>query len=177
MNNLKVRLIERFNFFLERQFVKGTQVQLLFVVCLIGLLSIAGGFMVMPLDAAAEKPGEAFWWAFLRLTDPGYLGDDEGMWRRIVSTFLTIAGNVVFIGSLVAIITTWLNRKIRTLEQGLTRVSAQNHIVILGWTNRTVHVAAELTHSRKRVKRFLKRHGSKYMKLIVLADDVNPYRL
>ncbi|NBC03529.1 MAG: ion channel DMI1 [Bacteroidetes bacterium] len=177
MNNLKVRLIERFNFFLERQFVKGTQVQLLFVVCLIGLLSIAGGFMVMPLDAAADKPGEAFWWAFLRLTDPGYLGDDEGMWRRIVSTFLTIAGNVVFIGSLVAIITTWLNRKIRTLEQGLTRVSAQNHIVILGWTNRTVHVAAELTHSRKRVKRFLKRHGSKYMKLIVLADDVNPYRL
>lgn len=177
MNNLKVRLVERFNFFLERQFVKGTQVQLLFVICLIGLLSIAGGFLVMPLDATTDKPGEAFWWAFLRLTDPGYLGDDEGVWRRIVSTFLTIAGNVVFIGSLVAIITTWLNRKIRTLEQGLTRVTARNHVVILGWTNRTVHIAAELTQSSKRVKRFLKRHGTKYLKLIVLADDVNPYRL
>lgn len=173
----KFRIKESFNFFLERQFIKGTHVQLLFVVALIGLLSIAGGLIVMPVEDANTNTGETFWWAFLRLTDTGYLGDDEGAWRRIVSTFLTIAGNVVFLGSLVAIITTWLNRKIRSLEQGLTKVSARNHVVILGWTNRTAHIAAELFQSSKRVKKFLKRHGVRNLKLIILSDEVNPFRL
>ena len=173
----KFRIKESFSFFLERQFIKGTHVQLLFVVALIGLLSIAGGLIVMPVEGANRNMGETFWWAFLRLTDTGYLGDDEGAWRRVVSTFLTVAGNVVFIGSLVAIITTWLNRKIRSLEQGLTKVSARNHVVILGWTNRTAHIAAELFQSSKRVKKFLKRHGVRNLKLIILSDDVNPFRL
>ncbi|WP_069130930.1 CASTOR/POLLUX-related putative ion channel [Rhodohalobacter halophilus] len=177
VNKIKRRIVERFNFFLERQFIKGTHVQLLFVIALIGVLSIVGGLMVMPVDEPSNSPGDTLWWAFLRLTDPGYLGDDEGTWMRIVSTFLTIAGNVVFIGSLVAIITTWLNRKIRSLEQGLTKVSARNHIIILGWTNRTVHIAAELFQSSKRVKKFLKRHGARALKLIVLSDDVSPARL
>ena len=131
----------------------------------------------MPVEDPDNGLGETLWWSFLRLTDTGYLGDDEGAWRRVVSTFLTVAGNVVFIGSLVAIITTWLNRKIRSLEQGLTKVSARNHVVILGWTNRTVHIAAELFQSSKRVKKFLKRHGARNLKLIILSDDVNPFRL
>lgn len=177
MNKFRIRITESFNFFLERQFIKGTHVQLLFVVALIGLLSVAGGLIVMPVEESNRNIGETFWWAFLRLTDTGYLGDDEGAWRRVVSTFLTVAGNVVFIGSLVAIITTWLNRKIRSLEQGLTKVSARNHVVILGWTNRTAHIAAELFQSSKRVKKFLKRHGVRNLKLIILSDDVNPFRL
>ena len=132
VNKIRRRIVDRFNFFLERQFIKGTHVQLLFVVALIGFLSISGGLMVMPVDEPSNSTGDTLWWAFLRLTDPGYLGDDEGIWIRTVSTFLTVAGNVVFIGSLVAIITTWLNRKIRTLEQGLTKVTARNHVIILG---------------------------------------------
>lgn len=177
VNIFRIRITESFNFFLERQFIKGTHVQLLFVVALIGLLSIVGGLIVMPVEGENRSIGETFWWAFLRLTDTGYLGDDEGAWRRMVSTFLTIAGNVVFIGSLVAIITTWLNRKIRSLEQGLTKVSAKHHVVILGWTNRTTQIAAELFQSSKRVKKFLKRHGVRNLKLIILSDDVNPFRL
>jgi hypothetical protein len=171
MNKNSFRLKERFNFFLERQFVKGTFNQLLFIAALIGFISILGALLVLPGSDSLSFP-ESLWWAFLRLSDPGYLGDDEGVWRRIVSTFLTVAGNVVFVGSLVAIIATWLNRKIRVLEQGLTRVSASKHLVILGWTNRTVHIAAELHHSAARVKRFLKRHGARSLKLIILSDDV-----
>ena len=169
------RLKERFNFFLERQFVKGTFNQLLFIAALLGFISILGAVLVLPSNNS-QTFMESLWWAFLRLSDPGYLGDDEGVWRRIVSTFLTIAGNVVFVGSLVAIIATWLNRKIRILEQGLTRVSASKHLVILGWTNRTVHIAAELHHSAARVKRFLKRHGARSLKLIILSDDVTTER-
>lgn len=173
----RFRLVERFNYLLERQFVKGTHYQLLFVIALIGFISVAGGLLVLPSGEPTGAVGESIWWAFLRLSDPGYLGDDEGTWRRVISTLLTVAGYVVFMGSMVAIITSWLNRKIRSLEQGLTRVTARNHIIILGWTNRTVHIAAELYQSSKRVQKFLKRHGTRALKLIILSDDVNPFRL
>ncbi|MFU8861643.1 MAG: CASTOR/POLLUX-related putative ion channel [Cyclonatronaceae bacterium] len=177
MSQYRFRFRERFNFFLERQFVKGAHVQLLFVIALIGLISIVGGLLVLPGGEPTESAGEAFWWAFLRLSDPGYLGDDEGLWRRSVSTLLTVAGYVVFMGSLVAIITSWLNQKIRTLEQGLTHVTAYKHVVILGWTNRTIHIAAELFQSSARVKKFLKRHGARSLKLIILSSEVTPARL
>lgn len=158
----------------ERQFVKGAHYQLLFVAALIGLISLAGGLLVWPAGGEDESVGDAVWWAFLRLSDPGYLGDDSGLWRRIVSTFLTVAGYVIFLGSLVAIITAWLNRKIRRLEQGFTPVTAKNHIVILGRTNRTVHITAELLRSVGRVKEFLKRHGSGRLKIMVLSEEVSP---
>ncbi|MDN3669543.1 hypothetical protein QWY93_09380 [Echinicola jeungdonensis] len=177
MRRKKLRILESFNFFLERQFIRGAHVQLFFVALLIGLLSVIGGALVLPSGEPTDSLGEAIWWAFLRLSDPGYLGDDEGTWRRLISTLITVAGYVVFLGSLVAIITTWLNRKIRILEQGLTPVTATNHIVILGWTNRTIHIAAELFQSTGRLKKFLQRHGVRKLKLIILSDDVTPDRL
>ncbi|PAU94808.1 ion channel DMI1 [Aliifodinibius salipaludis] len=171
------RLTERFKYFLERQFVKGAHYQLLFVAALIGLISIIGGILVLPTGEPLDDLGESIWWAFLRLSDPGYLGDDEGAWRRIISTIITVAGYVVFLGALVAIITTWLHSKMRNLEQGLTPIAAENHILILGWTNRTIPIAGELFQSVVRLKRFLKRVGSRNLQLIILADDVTPDRL
>ena len=170
----KPRIKERFLFLLERQFVKGAYYQLLFVAAAIGLISVIGGLLVMPVGAPTASFNEAVWWAFLRLSDPGYLGDDEGTWRRFVSTIVTVLGYVVFLGSLVAIITTWLNRKIRNLEQGLTPVAANNHVIILGWTNRTIHIAAEIFHSVGRLRRFLKLHGTRSLRLIILSYDVTP---
>lgn len=116
MNKNNFRIKERFKFFLERQFVKGAHIQLLFVAGLIGLISIVGGILVMPDIEFENSLGDAIWWAFLRLSDPGYLGDDEGLWKRLISTTLTVLGYVVFLGSMVAIITSWMNRKIRNLE-------------------------------------------------------------
>lgn len=130
----KLRIRQKILFTLERQLVKGAQFQLLLVAAFIGLISLVGGLLVMPSGPPTSTFGESVWWAFLRLSDPGYLGDDEGGWRRFISTLITVAGYVVFLGSLVAIITTWMNRKIRHLEQGLTPVTANNHLLILGST-------------------------------------------
>lgn len=93
-------------FFLERQFIKGAHYQLLIVAALTGLMSIIGGILVLPTGEPLDDLGESVWWAFLRLSDLGYLGDYEGAWRRIISTIITFAGYVVFLGALVAIITT-----------------------------------------------------------------------
>lgn len=172
-----LNISDRLQFFLERQFVKGPHYQLLFVILFIGLISLGGGLLVWPVAQPKLSLAESIWWAFLRLTDPGYLGDDQGLWQRLISTILTIAGYVLFLGSLVAIITAWLNQRIRVLEQGLTPVNAQNHLVILGWTNRTSAISAELFQAAGRLRKFLRRQKSRSLKLIILADDVTPDRL
>ena len=121
----RLRLLNRLQFTLERLFVRGVSFQLLLVAGLIGLISLIGGALVLPVTADAGHFGEVVWWAFLRLSDPGYLGDDEGAWSRIVSTILTVAGYVVFLGALVAILTQWLNTRMRRLESGLTPVATR----------------------------------------------------
>ena len=173
----KLRLKNSFKFFLERQFVKGAHVQLMFVALFIGFISLIGGVLVLPSGEPTGSLSEAVWWAFLRLSDPGYLGDDEGSWRRLISTILTVLGYVVFLGSMVAIITTWLNLKIRKLEQGLTPVTAKNHILILGWNAKTIYTAGEIFQSVGRLRRFLKFYGAKRLNLIILAEDIAPKQL
>lgn len=169
-----VRFIDRLKFFVERQFVKGAAFQLLIVALVIGLISVIGGVLVAPVGGAFDHLGEAIWWAFLRLTDPGYLGDDAGSWQRFVSTLLTLLGYVVFLGALVAILTRWLITVMNNLERGLTPVYLRNHVVVLGWTPLTLPLVAELLGASPRVRRFLELHDARRLALVVLAEDVSP---
>ncbi len=170
---LPLRFVDRLRFFVERQFVKGAFFQLLVVAVAVGLISLIGGLLVAPFAGPFDTLGEAVWWAFLRLTDPGYLGDDEGSWQRFVSTILTISGYVVFLGALVAIMTRWLITVMRDLERGLTPVALKNHVAILGWTSQTAPLAAELMSSSGRMRRFLEKHDAQRLQLVILAEDVS----
>lgn len=175
---LPFRIIDRIKFVVERQLVKGAGFQLLVVGGFIGLISLIGGLLVvLPPAGEFEDAGSAVWWAFLRLTDPGYLGDDVGTWQRIVSTLLTISGYVVFMGTLVAILTRWLIAKMEDLERGLTPVTLKNHIVVLGWTAQTPPLVAELFGSTGRMQRFLEKHDSRKLRLVVLASEASGEQL
>lgn len=168
-------LLRRFRFLLERLLVRGTQYQFLVMAALIGLVSILGGLLVHLVAAPDDSLWDSIWWAFLRLSDPGYLGDDEGFWRRAVSTVLTVSGYVLFLGSLVAILTQWLSRQMRSLERGMTPVTLSQHIVILGWGDQTLPLLRELWMAEGRVKRFLSRMGSRRaLRLVVLTEDLRP---
>ncbi|WP_341938759.1 CASTOR/POLLUX-related putative ion channel [Marinimicrobium sp. C2-29] len=169
---LPLRFIDRAKFFVERQFVKGALFQLLVVGAIIGLISLAGGLLVYPAGEGADA-GDAVWWAFLRLTDPGYLGDDEGTWRRLISTILTISGYVVFMGTLVAILTRSLIARMTELERGMTPVAFRNHVVILGWNSRTLPLVRELLSASGSMRRFLLGRATSRLKLVVLAEDMS----
>ncbi|MDX1634928.1 MAG: ion channel DMI1 [Marinobacter sp.] len=169
---LPLRFIDRVKFVVERQLVKGAGFQLLVVAVFIALISITGGLLVLPLPES-ENLGSAVWWAFLRLTDPGYLGDDVGNWRRFVSTLLTVSGYVVFMGTLVAILTRWLIAKMTDLERGLTPVTLKNHIVVLGWTSQTLPLLGELLGASGRVRRFLEKHDASRLRLVVLSESAS----
>lgn len=170
---LPFRVVDRVKFLVERQLVKGAGFQLLVVGVFIGLISLVGGLLVMPQGGDFDNPASAVWWAFLRLTDPGYLGDDVGTWQRFVSTLLTISGYVVFMGTLVAILTRWLIAKMTDLESGLTPVTLKKHVVVLGWTSQTLPLLSELLGSSGRMRRFLKIHDTQRLNLVVLSQEAS----
>jgi ion channel POLLUX/CASTOR len=163
----------RLKFLLERLVLRGAHYRLLIIAALIGALSAVAGAIIHVLGTGVEGglPG-AIWWAFLRLSDPGYLGDDVGTLNRLVSTVLTVLGYVVFLGALVAIMTQWLQDRMRSLEAGLTPIAQRDHVLIIGWTNRTPAIVGELLMSNARVRRFLRAHGTRTLRIAILAEQV-----
>jgi hypothetical protein len=160
-------------FHLESWMQRGALHQLLIIAVLIGLVAGTAGTLVLTLGGDFAHPRAAIWWAFLRLTDPGYLGDDEGLLLRTVSTVVTVLGYVLFMGSLIAIMTQWLNAKMRTLESGLTPISLRDHILILGWTNRTLAIVREIANAKERAQRFLRRRGVRTLRMVILTEHVS----
>lgn len=161
-------------FLLERMLVRGAHYRLLLIIALLGLLSVLGGGFVQVTRGGFENAWEAFWWAFLRLSDPGYLGDDTGILRRIVSTLLTVAGYVLFLGALVATMTQWLNATLARLELGLTPVRMVGHIAILGWTDRSAELIREIILSERTIRDRLRLRGVSRLRLAVLTERVGP---
>ena len=161
-----------FRFLLERLLLRGLTYHLLLAATIILIVAVVAGILRVLLvpDTCAD---ESVWWAFLRLSDPGYLGDDEGLANRAISTIVTVLGYVLFLGLLVAILTQWMNKTIEKLESGLTPVVVSNHVLLLGWTYRTPTIVAELLRDKSRVKRFLKRNEVDDLKIVILAEDAN----
>jgi len=168
----------RIQFIVERLLLSGTFARLAVGAVFITLVALgmgALGFLVAHgTDQSFRNPAEAVWWAFLRLTDSGYLGDDQGTGLRIVSTLVTVAGTVLFLGVLVAVLTQGLNEWIRKLEMGLTPINAQHHIIVLGWSSRLPGLVRNMLESEQRLRRFLARIGAKRLKLVLLWDAVSP---
>lgn len=168
------RIRNLFQFQVEQLIVRGILSRLFVIAMVMALLSVVAGLLVYYWAGGFDDPGASIWWAFLHLTDSGYLGDDKGVFLRVVSTFMTIAGVVLFVGALIAIMTQWLNETIGRLEQGFTPIAQNNHVLILGWTNRTAAMVVQLVRAEGRVRRFLNRHGAGRLKIVILAERVGP---
>lgn len=164
------RLLNRVKFQLERLLLRGPHYRLLVIAFFIAFVSLAAGALVYAAGSGFDSPGDAIWWAFLRLTDPGYLGDDEGTFKRVVSTIVTVLGYVLFMGALIAIMAQWLNRSLDRFERGVTPVVQDYHVLILGWTNRTVSIVRELLESGERLRVFLRLYRRKALCIVVLAE-------
>ena len=174
MRHFQRRIADWLRFQVERFLIGGPVYLLTFVAVLIVGVSVTAGGLVWYLDPQAESFIDSVWWAFLRLSDPGYLGDDKGVWRKTISTVVTVLGYVLFMGALVAVLTQWLHKSIRQLESGLTPVYKKNHIVILGWTNRTATIVHNLLSAGKRLDRFLELIGKSSLSIVILTKEVTP---
>ncbi len=167
------RAFNRIRFALERFILRGLGYRLLLAAAIIATVAVVAGTLVTLLDPGSSLAEEGIWWAFLRLSDPGYLGDDEGIARRTISTVVTVLGYVIFLGLLVAILTQWMNQFIARLESGVTPVALSDHVIVLGWSHRTPTIVQELLQTRKRVERFLARRGARELRIVILAERVD----
>jgi ABC-type transporter Mla maintaining outer membrane lipid asymmetry permease subunit MlaE len=111
----RLRAPERIRFAVERFLLRGLGHRLLLALSIVAVVALFAGMIVTLLDPEFSEVEEGIWWAFLRLSDPGYLGDDEGIARRTISTVVTVLGYVLFLGLLVAILTQWMNQYIARL--------------------------------------------------------------
>ncbi|MEZ4441205.1 MAG: hypothetical protein R3B72_19045 [Polyangiaceae bacterium] len=160
-------------FQLERLFLQGMMVRLVLMAGLLVFISVTGGLIAGAIDPSFKSYGEAIWWAFLRLSDPGYLGDDQSLAKRIISTALTVTGYVVFVGALVAVLTQWLNRVMRDLEAGHTPIVANDHVLVIGSTTRTATIVREMLTSEGRMERFLAFHERSALQLVLLLQELS----
>jgi hypothetical protein len=167
------RGLHRLRFGLERLVLRGLRYRLLIAAAIVAAVALVAGGLIALLDSGFSELSKEVWWAFLRLTDPGYLGDDEGMARRTVSTVVTVLGYVLFLGLLIAILTQWLNDLIRKLEAGVTPVALSDHVILLGWTHRTPAIVRELLGTGGRLQRFLARRGARDLRIVILAEHVD----
>jgi hypothetical protein len=167
------QVLERTRFALERLVLRGLRYRLLLAAAIVAAVALVAGVLVALLDAGSLELGESVWWAFLRLTDPGYLGDDEGIARRSISTVVTVLGYLLFLGLLIAILTQWLNQLISKLESGVTPVVLSDHVIVLGWSHRTPTIVSELLGTGARLQRFLARHGARELRIVIMAESVD----
>jgi ion channel POLLUX/CASTOR len=168
------RLIDRLFLLVELRLLPGLTQRLVLIGGVIAALAMSGGLAVWWLAPLPEESvGEAIWWAFLHLSDSGYLGDDSGVFRRAVAATLTVSGLVVFVGLLVAVMTQWLTQRIVQFERGVTRVPFENHVLILGWSNRTLPILRELLESTDRVQQMLAERGARRLRIVILDDAVD----
>ena len=166
-------MLSGIRFTIERWLLRGLHYRLMLAAAIIAFVSISAGLLVVLLDPKFKDAGEAIWWSFLRLSDPGYLGDDEGAVSVTISTIVTVLGYVLFLGLLIAILTQWMNALILRVESGTTRVAFKNHILILGWNYRTPSIVLELLQTGGRVSRFLKDSGAHKLRIVILAEHVD----
>lgn len=164
------RLANRLYYLTETLLIRSPIYQLMLVAGVILLLSVGGGIFVHITNPSAySNTLEAIWWAFLRLTDPGYLGDDRGFFPRLVSTFLTLAGYVVFLGALVALMTNWLDRSLKFLASGRSPIFEQGHVLIIGWNERIHALIEEVVHTNERFEQ-----NDKNNSIVILCDPYQP---
>lgn len=122
------------------------------LILLIGLLviivaiSVAGGVVVY-LSGAGSGLAQSIWWTFLHITDPGYLGDDDGAITATLGTLFTILGMITFMAGLVGILTSLITSGLKHLREGGAPVAFRDHIVIVGWNSRIFTLVADLLHA------------------------------
>ncbi len=136
-----VEWIQRWRYRLE----KGSPHLILLVglLLLIIFFSVAGGFLVYISGVGEELP-ESMWWVFLRISDPGYLGDDSTVISAFFGTLFTVIGMVVFMAGLVGILTSLIMTSLKKLHEGRSAVVFNNHVVVIGWNNEVFTLISEL---------------------------------
>ncbi len=126
----------------------GSSIFVSLVVAFLGLMLLimaarAVLLLFLPFNA---KQHNAFFDTLLEVSDPGRLAEftDASRWYQVSAVLSTVLG-IVVLSSLIAVMTTTLDRRMANLRKGHSRVVESGHTLILGWSSqRVVEVVRQL---------------------------------
>ncbi len=145
------RLYYRLRYRLERLILRSTLTQLLVATVVLALMMVLGGLAAFSLTDQFDHLHGALWWALLRLSDPGYLGEDVGRAGRAISLMLTLFGVVFFTGAVVAILTNRLAALLDEFASGHHRIVESGHVLIVGWPPGTAEIVEHAVRAQRRL--------------------------
>jgi len=157
-------------FWIEQVMVRGALSRFALMLVLVALVALAAGILIRQLVPGFQSMGDAVWWAFEHIVVPEYVDGDEGFAKLTVGTVLIVLGSILFTGAVIAILVQWLDETVERLQLGLTPVTLDAHIVLAGWTSRTLTILEEILVSQGRVERFLRRRGARRLHVALLAE-------
>jgi len=160
-------------FRLEQFMMRGPLARFAFALVLLVLLALVASFLIRLLVPGFESLGDTLWWTFEHLVVPEYTDGDEGVVKRAIATVMIILGSMLFAGAVIAILVEWVDAATTRMEQGLTPVTLESHIALLGWTSRTPTMLEEIMVSQGRVERYLRRRGARQLHVALLAERVD----
>lgn len=145
---------ELFNYKFDNFMAKGgssifLSLTFVFVTCLLIIVALRGlAYLVFPGEASQHASDffTNFYITFLQMTDPGNMAQDitSSPWFKIFSVLSGLVG-IVMLSTLIAFVTTALDRKLSQLKKGHSKVIEKDHTLILGWNEqRVVEIIREL---------------------------------
>ena len=129
---------------------------LMIIMCLfIGTGSILIGAKLDPYDVeggifrnetvTSAIVGESLWRTWTYIADPGTHADvTPRAYERIIGAMIGIGG-IILSAMVIGLIVDGIKKKMDALELGKGRVTERNHILVLGWTEKTVQVINQLS--------------------------------
>jgi len=143
----KVGFNKKLVFYIDKIIKRSFLFQLLCLSFIVTAIVVVAGLLAMLVNPQKNILGN-FWWAFLRVTDPGYLGEDQLFNLGLLGSLVIVAGLIVF-GLLITIISTAFQHRLEALKKGRIPVIECGHSLILGWGGVVYSVIDELLHADK----------------------------
>lgn len=148
MTNRKIPFKQRLKYWFDN-LMTGSIVPLIIMVVLLAILVtfITTVIIVIANIGEGDKPfesfAEAFWQSLMHVIDQGTITGEGGWAFRNVMLFLTFCG-ILFISTLVGLITSNIQNILADLRKGRSLVLEKDHIVILGWSSKIFPIIQEL---------------------------------
>ncbi len=159
-----VGLRQRIRYRFDNLLARGTWAVLLWLGAVTLLAVIISSALLalfqVTLSGSADKSWlEDAWQSLLRILDTGTMAADAGWGRRILALLVTIFG-VLVAGTLIGLIANGIEERVEAMRRGRSAVLEQDHVVILGASERLPAVVEELAVAS----------GSQRSCVVVLAD-------
>jgi len=110
-------------------------------------VAIGGLFYSLVIDESDYEDrnifSESFWNAWTFMADPGSHSEVVTSSQRIVASFITVGG-IIFFAAMLGMIVDILREKMEALRQGRSKVVHSDHVLILGWNDKAIHLVHEL---------------------------------